>query len=291
MIFASQILELAKYNSLPGEDLIIEAQNKLDAIGKDVPCFNSLKDAPEVIRLSTEAGLKRMELYQQGITCTGIPTGIPALDTMFGGWQDGDLNILAARPSMGKTALALFFAQMACQSNRHVVIYSLEMNAVKLGDRMLIAKSNVEANHWRLGNCNNLEFEAIEHAGNYLSDLPFHIDDTSIVSLNQIKASARRMQQKGLCDLLIIDYLQLIEMKAETRVQTRQELVLQASRKAKCIAKDLNIPVLLLSQLNRESENKPGKRPELSNLRESGAIEQDADTVILIHRPEYYGID
>ena len=138
----------------------------------------------------------------------------------------------------------------------------MNRNAVKLGDRMLIAKSNVEANHWRLGNCNNLEFEAIEHAGNYLSDLPFHID-----------------------------YLQLIDMKAETRVQTRQELVLQASRKAKCIAKDLNIPVLLLSQLNRESENKPGKRPELSNLRESGAIEQDADTVILIHRPEHYGID
>jgi len=138
--------------------------------------------------------------------------------------------------------------------------------------------------------CNIYDLEAIDSACRLLSQQSFYIDDTSQRSVGQIKSSAKRMHQRGLCDLIIIDYLQLAEMKSEHRNYNRQDMVSEASSDAKRLAKDLQVPVLLLSQLNRGLETRPGKRPELADLRDSGAIEQDADVVLLIHRPEFYGM-
>ena len=155
---------------------------------------------------------------------------------------------------------------------------------------MIVGRSNVQPDHWRFGSCNIYDLEAIDSACRSLSEQSFYIDDTSQRSVGQIKSSAKRMHQRGLCDLIIIDYLQLAEMKSEHRNYNRQDMVSEASSDAKRLAKDLQVPVLLLSQLNRGLETRPGKRPELADLRDSGAIEQDADVVLLIHRPEFYGM-
>jgi replicative DNA helicase len=290
MIYASQLVQMAKLGELTGEDLLLEAYKKLEAIEHDIPAFNAMQDASSVIDRSKQAGMERIEKYRQGVTCTGISTGLPNLDQLLGGWQNGELSILAARPSIGKTALALHFAQAAINSHKHTLIYSLEMTAEKLGDRLIVGRSNVSPDHWRFGCCNIYDLEAIDQACEALSNQSFYIDDTSLMSIGRVKSSARRMQMRGLCDLIIIDYLQLAEMKTDNRQYNRQDMVSQASGEAKRMAKELQVPVLLLSQLNRGLETRPGKRPELADLRDSGAIEQDADVVILIHRPEFYGI-
>ena len=173
---------------------------------------------------------------------------------------------------------------------KHTLIYSLEMNAKRLGDRMIIGRSKVNPDHWRFGSCGLYDFEAIDVACEALSKQRFYIDDTSQRSIGQIKSSAKRMKQRGLCDLIVIDYLQLADMNTDRKHFNRQDLVSEASNEAKRMAKELDVPVILLSQLNRGLESRPGKRPELADLRDSGAIEQDADVVVLIHRPEFYGI-
>jgi len=290
IVYATQLMQLATQGELCGDELMIEAQTKLNLIDKEIPIFDSILDARSVIEISKNAGLKRIDLYRKGLTCLEIPTGLTQLNKLTGGWQKSELIILAARPSIGKTALAIHFASAAYNAGKHTLIYSLEMSAEKIGDRLILGKSNVNPEHWKFGNCDMYDLQAIDSSCDELSKQSFYIDDTSQLSIPQIKSSAKRMQLHGQCDLIIIDYLQLAEMKSETKMQNRQELVSQASRQAKLLAKGLNIPVILLSQLNRESEGRPGKRPELADLRDSGAIEQDADLVILINRPEHYGI-
>jgi replicative DNA helicase len=290
VLFATQLVQQAKTGEPGGEELLLLAHEQLSEIDHAVPVFNALKDAPTVIAQSQQAGMERIERYRQGLTCAGITTALPALDNLLGGWQDGELIVLAARPSIGKTALALHFAQAAIQAGKNTLIYSLEMSAERLGDRLIVSRSNVQPDHWRFGSCNIYDLEAIDTACRTLSGQSFYIDDTSQRSLGQIRSSAKRMKQRGLCDLIIIDYLQLAEMKTDHRNYNRTDLVSEASSDAKRLAKELQVPVLLLSQLNRGLETRPGKRPELADLRDSGAIEQDADVVLLIHRPEFYGI-
>ena len=289
-LFATQLAQQAKTGELSGDELLLEAHQKLLEIEHAVPVFNAMKDAATIIAQSKQAGMDRIERYRQGQKCTGVTTALPALDQLLGGWQNGELIVLAARPSIGKTALALHFAQAAIEAGKHTLIYSMEMSAERLGDRMIVGRSNVQPDHWRFGSCNIYDLEAIDSACLSLSQQSFYIDDTSQRSVSQIKSSAKRMHQRGLCDLIIIDYLQLAEMKSEHRNYNRQDMVSQASSDAKRLAKDLQVPVLLLSQLNRGLETRPGKRPELADLRDSGAIEQDADVVLLIHRPEFYGM-
>ena len=250
---------------------------------------NCLRDMERLMQDTLEQMDKRVENNRNGIT--GIPTGLRELDRLTAGWQQGDLNIIAARPSVGKTAFALHLALAAGRAGKHVLVNSLEMQGERLGDRWLCAQAaNVDAGHLKTGQLDAGERQQALEAARLLSALPVYVDDNPKMSMDHIRSSALLQKSKGRCDLLIIDYLQLCEMKSGQKNRNREQEVAEASRKAKLIAKELDIPVILLCQLNRECEMRADKRPTLSNLRESGAIEQDADVVMLLYRPALYGL-
>ena len=250
---------------------------------------NCLRDMERLMQDTLEQMDKRVENNRNGIT--GIPTGLRELDRLTAGWQQGDLNIIAARPSVGKTAFALHLALAAGRAGKHVLVNSLEMHGERLGDRWLCAQAaNVDAGHLKTGQLDAGERQQALEAARLLSALPVYVDDNPKMSMDHIRSSALLQKSKGRCDLLIIDYLQLCEMKSGQKNRNREQEVAEASRKAKLIAKELDIPVILLCQLNRECEMRADKRPALSDLRESGAIEQDADVVMLLYRPALYGL-
>ena len=250
---------------------------------------NCLRDMERLMQDTLEQMDKRVENNRNGIT--GIPTGLRELDRLTSGWQQGDLNIIAARPSVGKTAFALHLALAAGRAGKHVLVNSLEMQGERLGDRWLCAQAaNVDAGHLKTGLLDAGERQQALEAARLLSALPVYVDDNPKMSMDHIRSSALLQKSKGRCDLLIIDYLQLCEMKSGQKNRNREQEVAEASRKAKLIAKELDIPVILLCQLNRECEMRADKRPALSDLRESGAIEQDADVVMLLYRPALYGL-
>lgn len=250
---------------------------------------NCLRDMERLMQDTLEQMDKRVENNRNGIT--GIPAGLRELDRLTAGWQQGDLNIIAARPSVGKTAFALHLALAAGRAGKHVLVNSLEMQGERLGDRWLCAQAaNVDAGHLKTGLLDAGERQQALEAARLLSALPVYVDDNPKMSMDHIRSSALLQKSKGRCDLLIIDYLQLCEMKSGQKNRNREQEVAEASRKAKLIAKELDIPVILLCQLNRECEMRADKRPALSDLRESGAIEQDADVVMLLYRPALYGL-
>lgn len=250
---------------------------------------NCLRDMERLMQDTLEQMDKRVENNRNGIT--GIPTGLRELDRLTAGCQQGDLNIIAARPSVGKTAFALHLALAAGRAGKHVLVNSLEMQGERLGDRWLCAQAaNVDAGHLKTGLLDAGERQQALEAARLLSALPVYVDDNPKMSMDHIRSSALLQKSKGRCDLLIIDYLQLCEMKSGQKNRNREQEVAEASRKAKLIAKELDIPVILLCQLNRECEMRADKRPALSDLRESGAIEQDADVVMLLYRPALYGL-
>lgn len=250
---------------------------------------NCLRDMERLMQDTLEQMDKRVENNRNGIT--GIPTGLRELDRLTAGWQQGDLNIIAARPSVGKTAFALHLALAAGRAGKHVLVNSLDMQGERLGDRWLCAQAaNVDAGHLKTGLLDAGERQQALEAARLLSALPVYVDDNPKMSMDHIRSSALLQKSKGRCDLLIIDYLQLCEMKSGQKNRNREQEVAEASRKAKLIAKELDIPVILLCQLNRECEMRADKRPALSDLRESGAIEQDADVVMLLYRPALYGL-
>lgn len=250
---------------------------------------NCLRDMERLMQDTLEQMDKRVENNRNGIT--GIPTGLRELDRLTAGWQQGDLNIIAARPSVGKTAFALHLALAAGRAGKHVLVNSLEMQGERLGDRWLCAQAaNVDAGHLKTGLLDAGERQQALEAARLLSALPVYVDDNPKMSMDHIRSSALLQKSKGRCNLLIIDYLQLCEMKSGQKNRNREQEVAEASRKAKLIAKELDIPVILLCQLNRECEMRADKRPALSDLRESGAIEQDADVVMLLYRPALYGL-
>lgn len=271
------------------EDTLAEAHNLLDKLEGEAGATEHLRDMEELIDSTMTQLHDRAANNQGGVT--GIPTGLESLDRLTCGWQGGDLNVIAARPSVGKTAVALHMALAAARSGRHVVIYSLEMQGERLADRWLLATSpDVNARHLRGGQLLPDEVKQVEIAANDLRRLPIQVDDHPVTSMDRVRSSARLLKSKGKCDLLILDYLQLCKMDLGEKSRNREQEVAQTTRKAKLIAKELNIPVLLLSQLNRGSEGRPFSVPALSDLRESGAIEQDADMVMLLYRPALAGI-
>ena len=203
---------------------------------------------------------------------------------MTSGLQNGELTVIAARPSVGKTAFALHLARQAAMQGHAVTVYSLEMQGERLADRWLLSAGDINPYRWRTGIPNPHEVAEAHTTAAELARLPIHVDDSTSTSMDHVRSSARLLKSKGTCDLIIIDYLQLMTAQTDSRGNREQE-VAQATRKAKLLAKELNVPVVLLSQLNRESENRPAGRPELAHLRESGAIEQDADVVMLLYRP------
>ena len=231
---------------------------------------------------------QRIENSKNGVT--GIPTGLAELDRLTSGWQPGDLNIIAARPSVGKTAIALHLAKTAAAAGRHVVFYSIEMQGERLADRWIVSESGIPASEWKNGIVNAADLELARQAAGRLSQLTLRVDDSSRMSMDYIRAGARTLRNKGLCDIVFIDYLQLAEMRSDSPGRNREQEVAQATRKAKLMAKELNCPVVLLSQLNRESEGRQYKKPALADLRESGSIEQDADIVMLLYRPALAGL-
>lgn len=241
----------------------------------------------QVIEASIVQIKEREKRYKSGLT-TGITTGLKKLDQITNGWHAGELVILAARPAMGKTALMLHLAKSAARSGTAVCLYSLEMSRISLGDRMLASACKVEAHNLRNGQLSTDDWAEIALGQAALEKLPIYVDDKAAVPMQYIATHSRIMNRRGQCDMILIDYLQLMDSRSSERGRNREQEVAQTSAAAKRLAKDLGVPVVLLAQLSRAVEGRSGKEPILSDLRESGAIEQDADVVLFIHRPEYY---
>ena len=231
--------------------------------------------------------LQKLKEHKDGLT--GVPTGFSSLDRMTSGWQNSDLVIIAARPGMGKTAFVVSaLRNAAVDFKRPVAIFSLEMASVQLVNRMISAEAELEGEKIRKGQLADFEWQQLVHKTNRLSSAPIFIDDTPALSILELRAKCRRLKAEHNIELIIIDYLQL--MRGDSAGNREQEIA-SISRALKGIAKELEVPVLALSQLSRGVETRGGdKRPQLSDLRESGSIEQDADIVMFLYRPEYYKI-
>jgi replicative DNA helicase len=227
-------------------------------------------------------------LSQAGSSVTGVPTGFGDLDVLTAGFQRGDLVIVAARPSMGKTAFTLNIAQHAAISaQRAVALFSLEMSKEALVQRMLTSEARVDASRVRTGRLRDDDYPRLAQAAGLLNTAPIYVDDTPAISILEMRAKARRLKaDRPDLAIIIVDYLQL--MQANSRTENRQQEVSEISRGLKALAKELDVPVVALSQLSRAVESRPDKRPMMSDLRESGAIEQDADLIMFLYRPEYY---
>ncbi|MGD0582481.1 MAG: replicative DNA helicase [Bacteroidales bacterium] len=245
------------------------------------PINEVIKDAIKEIE---EAGKREDALV-------GIPSGFTKLDRLTSGWQKSELTIIAARPSMGKTALALTMARnMAIDHGKKVAIFSCEMSSIQLVNRLIIAETDISGSKIKNGRLSEEEWKQLDARIKKLVQAPVFIDDTPAITVTELRAKCRRLMAQHKLDIIIIDYLQLMTGPANSG--SREQEVSNISRSLKSIAKELNVPVIALSQLNRSAELRGGlKRPQLSDLRESGAIEQDADMVVFIHRQDKFGID
>lgn len=274
---------MAQDKTMDIDDTLVEAHNLLDDIEKESGRHTHLRNMEQLMEDTLTDIDERCANNKDGVT--GIPTGLKDLDNMTAGWQRGDLIVGAARPAVGKTAFALNMALTAARQGHHVVVYSLEMQGEQLGNRLLLSGSALDATRLRGGKLSAEELTQARIVATGMKQLPICVDDSTDMSMDKIRVSARLLKAKGLCEYIIIDYLQLFDMRTGEPNRNREQEVAQATRKAKLLAKELNIPIVLLSQLNRTAETTPGHRPELAHLRESGAIEQDADVVFLLYRP------
>lgn len=234
--------------------------------------------------------IEQLKAKESGLS--GVPTGFTALDRMTSGWQKSDMIIVAARPGMGKTSFVLSMARnTAVMFNKPVAIFSLEMSNIQLVNRLISAECEIPGEVLRKGELKEHEFVMMNTKIKELSQAPIFIDDTPAISIFELRAKCRRLKQKHNVELIIIDYLQLMTGGSDKKGNREQEIS-TISRSIKGIAKELNVPIIALSQLSRAVEQRGGdKKPQLSDLRDSGAIEQDADIVTFIYRPDYYGLD
>lgn len=230
------------------------------------------------------------ELHKDKDTLRGVPTGFKDLDNLLAGLQPSDLVIIAARPSMGKTSFALNIAQhVATREGMPVALFSLEMSKEQLVDRLICGEANIDSWRLRTGNLEDDDFPKIGQAMATLSEAPLFIDDSAGINVLEMRTKARRLQAESGLGLVVVDYIQLIQGKSKNG--SRTEEVSDISRSLKGLARELNVPVIALSQLSRQVENRPSRIPQLADLRESGSIEQDADVVMFIYRDEYYEQD
>lgn len=268
------------------EELLDEAERSILELAqrRSTDSFTPIKD----ILIKTFEDIEH--IYNNRGKITGVPTGFIELDNMTNGFQAGDLAILAARPSMGKTAFAILCGQYAALKHQiPVAIFSLEMSKEQLVQRMLCSEAMVDAHKVRTGNIADEDWGKLSEAARHLSRAPIYLDDTGAATVREVRSKCRRLKvEKGL-GLVIIDYLQL--MTGGKRIENRQQEIADISRKLKGLAKELHVPVLALSQLSRAVESRTDKRPMMSDLRESGSIEQDADIIMFIYRDEYYNPD
>ncbi len=246
-----------------------------------------VQDAKSIIAQTIQR-IEEARNRPEGIS--GVPCGFTDIDNLTSGWQPSDLVIIAARPSMGKTAFVLSLARnMVVDFKKSVAFFSLEMSNVQLMTRLLVAESELDSNLIKNGRLSQDQWAHLEKSLQPLADAKLFIDDTASLSIYEFRSKVRRLKAVHNIDVIIIDYLQLMTGSHETKGNREQE-VASISRALKAIAKELNVPILALSQLNRGLQTRTDKRPQLSDLRESGSIEQDADIVAFIHRPEYYGL-
>jgi replicative DNA helicase len=260
------------------EKTILEVSQK-----KRSSAFKSIKE----VLVETYDNIEQLNNRKGDVT--GIPTGFLELDRMTAGFQRNDLIIVAARPSVGKTAFALNIAQnVAIKTNENVAIFSLEMGAQQLVMRMLCAEGNIDAQRLRTGRLEETDWQKLTMAMGSLSNAGIYIDDTPGVRINEIRSKCRRLQQERGLGMILIDYLQLIQGNSSKGSENRQQEVSEISRTLKAIARELQVPVIALSQLSRGVESRQDKRPMMSDIRESGSIEQDADIVAFLYRDDYY---
>src|SRR5258708_3445625 len=267
------------------QDILDHAEHAIFALADE-----RIRQGFEHIKHPAERVLEKAEAVEhRDLVVTGVATGFRNLDALTSGLQKQDFVVIAARPSMGKTSLALTLAQHAAIQNKAVVgIFSLEMSAESLAMRMLCSEASVDAQKFRSGFLSNEEWSRLGKALGKLADARIFIDDSPAISVLEMRAKARRLatEQKQL-DMIVVDYMQLMSGSAR-RFESRQQEVSQISRELKALAKELNVPMVALSQLSRAPENRTDHRPQLADLRESGAIEQDADLVAFIYREEQY---
>jgi len=273
-------------------ELLDEAESKIFQISD-----SQLRKAAAPMNEVVKDTLERLEtIHGQDSGITGVPSGFHNLDDLTSGWQDSDLIIVAARPSMGKTAFALASAQNAAthpERSTGVAVFSLEMGAQQLAQRMLTSEARVDAHKARMGRMKDDDWQRLARAAGALSEADIFIDDTPGLSVLELRAKCRRLKAEHDIGLVVVDYLQLMQASNSNLRSgaNREQEIAHISRSLKGLAKELDIPVIALSQLNRAVENRGGdKRPQLSDLRESGSIEQDADVVAFIYRAERYGI-
>lgn len=268
------------------EDFLDDAEQAIFRISEHrvKPAFYPIK---EIVKESFKV-IER--LYEKKELITGVPSGFKDLDRKTAGFQNADLIIVAGRPSMGKTALCLNIAQHASINAKiPTALFSLEMSKEQLAIRMLCSEARVDSARLRSGFLGESDWPKLTMAAGALSDAPIFIDDTPAMSVLELRAKARRLKADRGLGLIIVDYLQL--MRGRSGMERREQEISEISRSLKALAKELDIPVLAISQLSRKAEDRPGRQPQLSDLRESGAIEQDADVIIFIYRDEVYNPD
>ncbi len=287
LIRVSSEIQVKSYDdTMDVDDLIDFSESSLFQVAER----NIKKETVPIKPILNEAILQIEKARQRKDGLSGVPSGFTSLDRITSGWQRTDLVIIAARPSMGKTAFVLSMARnMAVDHNRPVAVFSLEMSSIQLVNRLIAAETELGNDKLKTGRLENYEWEHLNRKISALEKAPLFIDDTPALSIFELRAKCRRLKMQHNIEVVIVDYLQLMTAGTDNRGSREQE-VSTISRSLKAIAKELNIPILALSQLNRSVESREGKRPQLSDLRESGAIEQDADIVTFIHRPEYYGM-
>ncbi len=281
-----------------GRDQIEKAEQELFALAQEGDVEGGFQGFPTVLT-STVTMIEQAFLQKEQIT--GVPTGLDAMDERLGGLQPSDLIILAARPSMGKTALAINMAANAAarqavgkyrenleSENYAVAIFSLEMSAEQLTMRLISTEAKIGGDELRRGKLEDNQFKTVVQASQSLANRPLFIDDTPALSVAALRTRARRLMRRHGLSLIVVDYLQLLRPVTSGGQVNRVQEISEITQSLKAIAKELNVPVLALSQLSRAVEQREDKRPQLSDLRESGSIEQDADVVMFIYRDEYY---
>ena len=287
--FASVVETKAFDDTVDVDELMQETESSLFELSQK----NLRQDYTQVDPVVKEAIKILQKAAENKGELTGVPTGYRKLDEITAGWQASDLVIIAGRPAMGKTAFALSLAKnIAVDYNIPIAFFSLEMNNVQLVNRLISNVCEVEGRKILNGQLDDEEWKRLDANVGKLQNSPIYVDDTAGMSIFELRTKARRLVREKGVKVIMIDYLQLMNANG-ARFGSRQEEVSTISRSLKGLAKELNIPILALSQLNRTVENRDGldgKRPQLSDLRESGAIEQDADMVLFVHRPEYYHI-
>ena len=283
---ATEIVATGFDSSMMAEDLLDRAEQAIFQVSEDriSPSFFPIKDI-------VKQNIKTLEtLYDRREMVTGVPTGFTEIDRLTSGFQSSDLVVIAGRPSMGKTALALNIGRNAAVDGDIAVgFFSLEMNKAQLGMRLLCSEARVNSQKMRSGFLSERDWPRLTRAAGTVSEAPIFIDDTPAISALELRAKARRLKRDQNLGLVIVDYLQL--MRGSHGSERREQEISEISGSLKALAKEIDVPVVALSQLNRKVEERHDKRPQLADLRESGAIEQDADVIAFIYRDEVYHPD